>query len=115
MPPKNGPVKLPILRAIPQSRFPVGSSSFGVKSAIKVIPNENIEPTNVPVKKNATATAICECSTKLAMPKITAPPNEPIIKTLRRPTLSPIAPSGTCVKIPPNVKTDKIIGIGAFK
>lgn len=68
-PPKSGPVKLPKLKKIPQSKFPVGSSSFGVKSVIYVIPSENIEPTHIPAKKKTAATNNSECSKKFPIKK----------------------------------------------
>lgn len=108
-PPKNGPLKLPKLKKIPHNKFPVGSNSFGVKSAIYVMPKEYIDPTHIPAIKKTTATSNCEYSRMFPTKNNTPPKRSPPIMTLRRPILSPNVPSGNCMVIAPIEKAAKII------
>ena len=39
-PPRNGPVKLPMLKKIPHNKLPVGNNCFGVNSDIYDMPSE---------------------------------------------------------------------------
>ena len=112
-PPKIGPLRLPKLKKIPHNKFPVGNNSFGVKSAIYVIPNENIDPAHIPAIKNTPATSICEYSSRFPTKKKALPASNPPIISLRRPILSPSAPSGNCIVIAPTEKQAKIIDTNA--
>ena len=100
-PPRNGPVKLPILKNMPHNKFPVGNNSFGVKSDIYEMPSEKMDPTNKPAIKNIAITASVDVSTKLAMKNETVPPANAMSRTGRRPILSDNSPSGNCATIPP--------------
>lgn len=100
-PPKNGPDKLPILKKIPQSKLPVGSNSFGVRSVIYEIPRENVEPTNVPAIKNKLPITNAEVSNILATPNVTAPNASAKISTFLLPIRSLSTPNGNCDTTPP--------------
>lgn len=64
-PPKKGPERLPKLKNIPHIKFPVGKSSFGVKSVIYAIPSEKVDPTNIPAMKKNVPTPIADASKSL--------------------------------------------------
>lgn len=108
-PPKNGPVRLPILKKIPQRRFPVGSNSVGVKSDIYEIPSENMDPTNNPAMKKVPITRNVEASNKLAAKNAVAPPPSAMRNTGRLPIRSESIPSGICETIPPAENVANII------
>lgn len=109
IPPINGPLKLPKLKKIPHNKFPVGNNSFGVKSAMYVIPKENIDPTLIPANKKIAVTNQCDVSTKFPTAKNAQPTTNPVVMTFQRPTLSPKIPNGNCVTIAPTEKAIKII------
>jgi len=103
-PPSEGPVKLPRLKAMPQSKLPVGRSFFGIISVIKAIPREKVEPTTIPADRKQTNRPINDSSRKLAAEKLTKPRNRMTINTFRRPNLSLSIPSGSWVMMPPTAK-----------
>ena len=107
-PPRNGPVKLPKLKNIPHSKFPVGSNCLGVKSDMYEIPSEKIDPAKRPAMKNIAITAVVEVSTVLAMKNEIAPPPSAIRKTGLLPILSDNIPSGNCEIIPPTENDARI-------
>lgn len=103
-PPIEGPVKLPRLKAIPQSKFPVGNRFFGIISVINAIPSENVEPTTIPADRKQINKPKNDSSKKLAAEKLVNPRNKITINTFQRPKRSLRIPSGSCVIIPPTAK-----------
>lgn len=107
-PPKNGPAKLPTLKKILHSKFPVGNSSFGVKSVIYEIPRENTEPQNIPANKKLIKIIHSDDSKKLPNKNIKPPPPSAMSDTFHLPMRSPSVPSGTCVRMPPTENADSV-------
>jgi len=108
-PPRNGPVKLPKLKKMPHSRFPVGNRCFGVKSDMYEIPSEKIEPEKSPAMKNIAMTAVVDVSTVLAIKNEIEPPPSAARKTGLLPILSDSIPGGNCEIIPPIENEARII------
>ncbi len=95
---KKGPRILPILKDIPHKMLPAGKSSFGSKSVMKDIPNENREPTNKPPSANVANKAMTYSSKRAAAKKATTPPDTTVMMTFFLPILSLRIPSGICEK-----------------